>query len=299
MTITYRKYQFQPDFSFLYMQSTRVSSSRDFIHFHNCLEIAVCEQGIMEWNIEGVEFLLHPGEFCILPPFVTHASCHPLQEAPVLCHYLFFEPEKLLSEYYPSGLPESFSWYRSQNISRSFAQTEYPQIFSLLCEIIRETQQKQEFFREKIPALVEYLMIHMCRQISTEEVRSEIASRKARAMVFPAISYIDKNDSLDLSPELLAKICDMTPRRFNRCFFEALGKTPMQYIRQVKVQKACDLLLQTEDSILNIAYTAGFSSVAAFNRSFLQIIGQTPSAFRNEKRIYRKKQTAYAPYQST
>jgi len=297
MTITYRKYQFQPDFPFLYMQSTRTSSELDFIHFHNCLEIAVCEQGIMEWNIEGTKLRLHPGEFCILSPFVTHASHHPQQNSSVLCHYLFLEPEKLLADFYPNGLPEAFLWYRFQNTARCFSADSAPQIYAILAELIQEIQLKKQHFQLKISALSEYLMVALSRDINTEHIPVSALNSHARSMIFPAISWIDKNYHETISPQHLSALCKMAPRRFNRLFLEAIGKTPTQYIRQVKVQKACDLLLQTEDSILDIAYSCGFSSVTTFNRCFLKQTGQTPSAFRNDKRIYRKNQTTYSPYQ--
>lgn len=297
MTITYRKYQFQPDFPFLYMQSSRTSSNRDFIHFHNCLEIAVCEQGIMDWNIEGTELQLHPGEFCVLPPFVTHASCHPQQNTSVLCHYLFLEPETLLAAFYPNGLPEAFLWYRIQNAARRFSRNNALQAYSILEELIQEIQAKQKHFQLKISALSEAFMVALSRNISAEDSQTSVLYSQTRAMIFPAISWIDRNYYEPISPQQLAGLCKISPRRFNQYFLEAVGKTPIQYIRQVKVQKACDFLLQTEDSILDIAYSCGFSSITTFNRCFLKQIGQTPSAFRNEKRIYRKKQTAYLPYQ--
>lgn len=53
LPVTYREYVFSQDFPMLFVQGTRISDHVDFIHFHNCIEIALCEKGSMTWNLEN------------------------------------------------------------------------------------------------------------------------------------------------------------------------------------------------------------------------------------------------------
>lgn len=295
--ITFREYKFNSEFPFLYMQGKKPSPKIEFIHFHNCLEIAVCEKGDMVWNMENREHLVHPGEMCLLPPFFTHASFFPVSSGPdVLCHYLFFNPEELLAPFFPDGLPQEFLWYRYYGFPGVLSEKEFPDLFALLQKMIREISRKDPFYRHEICGLAEYLIIELSRRFSRLTPRPDTFSTSVRSSVFPAVSYIDKHYQQEIQPSLLAHLCGMTNRRLMSSFREALGKTPLQYIRQVRVQKACFLLTRTEDSILDIAYAVGFSSVSSFNRSFLETIGKTPLTFRNEKRSIRKDQPLYAPY---
>ena len=80
LPITYREYKFAEEFPILLMEGKSTSPQIDFIHFHNCIEIAFCRKGTMTWNLENRIFSLTPGNICFLPPFFTcprGAACCP------------------------------------------------------------------------------------------------------------------------------------------------------------------------------------------------------------------------------
>ena len=110
LPVTYREYKFAADFPILLMEVKSTTPQIDFIHFHNCIEIAFCQSGTMTWNLENQVSSLSPGNICFLPPFFTHGSFFPSQEGEVSCSYLFFNPEQLLAPFYPNGLPSEFIW---------------------------------------------------------------------------------------------------------------------------------------------------------------------------------------------
>ena len=97
---------------------------------------------------------------------------------------------------------------------------------------------------------------------------------------------------------LLSQLCGLSQRRFLEEFKNSFHQTPLQYVRILRIQKACHLLTSTESSILDIALLTGFQSVSSFNRQFLSLMGRSPQAFRNEKRSILKKDPRYAPYQT-
>ena len=73
----------------LFVQGTRISDHVDFIHFHNCIEIALCEKGSMTWNLENTYMQVNAGDFLFLPPFYTHASFSHPRRTP-MCAAIFF-----------------------------------------------------------------------------------------------------------------------------------------------------------------------------------------------------------------
>ena len=299
MTITYREYLFQPDFPFACIHHTRAARHTDFIHFHNCLEIALCDQGIMQWNVEGQDFWLHPNEFCLVPPFATHSSFHPLQDNPVSCHYFFLDPSRLLLSLYPNGIPEEFGWYQYDSFSGPLSKAEYPQAVRLLYDLITETTTKPELYQVRISADMNYLMILLYRKLYKKSAQPKDSSRADRASILPAIVLLNEQYAQPPSCQELAQACRLTQKRFLQNFQRALGKTPAQYIRQIRIHTACSELVRTEKPIVEIAYEAGFSSLSSFNRNFHQITGQSPTSFRNEKREIRKDNTTHSPYQTT
>ena len=54
------------------------------------------------------------------------------------------------------------------------------------------------------------------------------------------------------------------------------------FVNRLRINKACQLLMETDRYITNVCYDVGFNNVANFNRRFLQIKGMTPKEFRRQ-----------------
>jgi AraC-like DNA-binding protein len=74
----------------------------------------------------------------------------------------------------------------------------------------------------------------------------------------------------------------MSESRFSRFFRRATGNTYTDFVNQVRINRACQLLMNSDRYITNICYDVGFNNVANFNRRFLEIKGMTPSEFRRQ-----------------
>ena len=74
-----------------------------------------------------------------------------------------------------------------------------------------------------------------------------------------------------------AALAGMTPEAFCRYFKRVSGRT---FVNEVRVGRACRLLIESAMPITDIAYTVGFGSVANFNRQFRRMKGVTPRAYR-------------------
>jgi AraC-like DNA-binding protein len=74
----------------------------------------------------------------------------------------------------------------------------------------------------------------------------------------------------------------MSESRFSRFFRRATGNNFTDFVNRVRINRACQLLMETERQITHICYEVGFNNVANFNRRFLEIKGMTPSEFRRQ-----------------
>jgi AraC-like DNA-binding protein len=81
--------------------------------------------------------------------------------------------------------------------------------------------------------------------------------------------------------ELAAEL-GMSESRFSRFFRKATGNTFTDFVNRVRVNRACQLLMDTDRLVTHICYEVGFNNVANFNRRFLEIKGMTPSEFRKQ-----------------
>ena len=88
-------------------------------------------------------------------------------------------------------------------------------------------------------------------------------------------------------PLLIADIASqfgMTQRTFHRRFSQAVGTKPSDYLTEVRMTFACDLLKNTDLSILDIASYSGYQEASWFSSRFKQWSGNTPKAYRNTVR---------------
>jgi len=96
------------------------------------------------------------------------------------------------------------------------------------------------------------------------------------------ISHIMENYSTPLSSDMLAAKLNMSPTKFSRFFRKATGNGFTDFVNHIRINKACQLLMDTNLYITTICYDVGFNNVANFNRRFLEIKGATPKEFRTQ-----------------
>ncbi len=84
------------------------------------------------------------------------------------------------------------------------------------------------------------------------------------------------------SAAALAAELGMSESRFSRFFRKATGNTFTDFVNRVRISRACQLLMDTDQQITHICYEVGFNNVANFNRRFLETKGLTPSEFRKQ-----------------
>jgi AraC-like DNA-binding protein len=99
--------------------------------------------------------------------------------------------------------------------------------------------------------------------------------------ILPAIEYIDRNFASPLKIRDLSKLCHMSEDYFIRTFRRHLGRTPILFIQEKRVQQAAQLLLTTNHSIDQIAEKCGFGNRFYFGRVFKKHARISPANFRS------------------
>ena len=96
--------------------------------------------------------------------------------------------------------------------------------------------------------------------------------------------YLDVHlgESIDLS--MLAGVAGLSVHHFARQFKQSIGVTPHHYLTQKRVERAQEMLAQTELSLSEIAYATGFADQSHLARHFRHMLGTTPSEFRWSQR---------------
>jgi AraC-like DNA-binding protein len=80
----------------------------------------------------------------------------------------------------------------------------------------------------------------------------------------------------------LARIANMSEAHFIRTFRATFGETPHRYLQRRRVERAMFLLLATDQSVTGICFDVGFGSLGTFSRTFRDVVGVSPTAFRQK-----------------
>ena len=73
---------------------------------------------------------------------------------------------------------------------------------------------------------------------------------------------------------------DLSQFHFSRLFKQSLGLSPYQYLIEQRIERAKQLLKETNQSILDIALNCGYNSHSHLSKQFRQVTGMTPKAYR-------------------
>jgi AraC-like DNA-binding protein len=91
---------------------------------------------------------------------------------------------------------------------------------------------------------------------------------------------IDRDYAHPLDIPALARIAVVSEAHFIRTFRATFGETPHRYLQRRRVERAMALLASTDRSVTDICFAVGFASLGTFSRTFRDIVGRSPSAFR-------------------
>ncbi len=75
---------------------------------------------------------------------------------------------------------------------------------------------------------------------------------------------------------------NMSESQFSRFFKRATGNTFTDFVNRVRINRACQRLMESDQQVTHICYEVGFNNVANFNRRFHEIKGMTPTEFRRQ-----------------
>lgn len=109
-----------------------------------------------------------------------------------------------------------------------------------------------------------------------------VQSEKNVAKLKKVLFHISERYDTKLTLDELAQIADMSAKYFCAFFKEMTRQSPFEYINSYRTDRASKLLLSTDMSITDIAFSCGFSDLSYFIKTFKLLKGTTPGAFRKK-----------------
>ncbi len=137
------------------------------------------------------------------------------------------------------------------------------------------------------PAYYHRCVIELYNMLTLIEEQQIVSyqSQHSLATIRPAIAHLEANCSdPNLSTADLAAISGISEVYFRKIFTALYGVSPAKYIRTVRIEKAKNLLIDESVSVSEAAELSGFVNLYHFSRTFRNVVGLSPTEYRNKVR---------------
>ena len=205
------------------------------------------------------------GNFIIFPPGCRYKYSHPggTTFEYMWLHFTGSDVEETLKKYslllYPMVNviePDDTIIMRFQNIFNAFIRNE-------------------RFRDNELSTLLERLLISLARRVSGEKRHTNFLNK--------SIAYINNNYVEDIRIPELAKMENLSTSRYNTLFKQVTGVSPINYIKKMRLNAACELLSATDLPIKSISAMVGYPDSHFFSRIFKKSIGVSPAFYRKNE----------------
>ncbi len=246
-------------------------------HAHAVWELYLQLDGTSIWHdAAGRTYRCPPGAFFAPSPRTEHW----LGRTTGSKHHFYFaaiDVEAALSQQEFAPLVSAWAKWRRQAVHIVNARSIEPAFRSL----IRETSIEKPFRALGMRTALEALLIDATRLLT--------APNTGRPLVAEPLAVEEVRRVLDEHPgerwrlQDLGRLTGLSPNHLALLFFNATGLTPYRYLHRSRIERARDLLRNTDASITVIAHQTGFGSSQHFARAFRDATGKTPTDLRTRR----------------
>ena len=257
-------------------------------HWHDELEWLYVEEGCLRITARGETFHLPSGHFC----FFNAGDVHSISaEGTSLHHAIVFHPSLLDFARYdacqhnfiqPVTSGQLFFPPADSCISDQTARLRILQEMQQII-VLYHTLPRGALLSIKIRLLSVLESLFFCEVLQENPLTEK--EQYSLNCLKEVIDYIKENAAQHITLEHLSSIAHMSSTYFCHYFKRQTGKTPFQFINEQRIQKAAKLLLDSEESVSQIALACGFDNFSYFTRKFREYRHVTPRQYRIDNRL--------------
>lgn len=255
-------------------------------HWHDELELILISEGCANAAAGCNTYVLHTGEGLFVNSSILHALS--IQGTPPCrLHSITFHPRLI------GGNADSIYWQKylqplmtnaalqglslSPGIDWQAALLTHLEAAWQACK--NEPEGFEFYVREQLSQII--FLLHKNAALQPSEHPGEKALRDG-ARIKQMLQYIHSHYSEQLTITQIAESSMISESEALRCFHAMIHTTPIQYLRQYRLECAAKLLASTHEKISAIAFQCGFQEMSYFARAFRSQYGCPPSEYRRQ-----------------
>ncbi|MCU6712174.1 AraC family transcriptional regulator [Paenibacillus sp. J5C_2022] len=282
------KQQLNRDFPF---KIIRYSSSelKQPMHTHDYTQIAYVLKGVCNHQVPGKSLTVSKGDIFVIAPDAPH-SLNAIAEQEYEVVLLDFVPSIVgeLLQPFSGSLPlllehsgEHYSLSGSFPSWLHIGNRKQPFVEQLLQDIQDEFEHREVGYEHAILLSLAKLLLLVDREYRRGQRKpAKQPAIAERTPIEEVKRYIYDNYSGDIPLEHGAFIANMAPAYFSHQFKKETGQTFVDFINEVRIERAKELILRGTHTITAIGFQVGFHHLSHFIRTFKKRCGVTPTEYK-------------------
>lgn len=255
------------------------------LHWHEEAEFTIIREGSATYQIDQHTFRVNEGDLLFIAPNTLH-SIYLDTGKPMVSDTLVFHLDLLgysiMDQCTISYLRPFYNGSLKLCPRIESAHPAYQQLFhcvdSALCCVVEQPQYYELLLKEELHHFFYLLFKNNCLTETNISKSTALHIDKVKQ----ALLYVQENYRESITVNQLARLCNFSEVHFMNFFKKAVGIPCMEYIIQLRLKIAADLIATTSHSISEIALDSGFNNLSNFNRKFKTHYHLTPSEYRKE-----------------
>lgn len=265
------------------------------MHSHAYIELAVIWRGKGLHRINDAVYPVSKGEVYIINTDSRHCFS-PLDEensGGLSIVYIGFYPEVL----YGAGLdPGLLGDIRNMLLYKAFFETEdkyavdillteeeLAGVYERFLSMVKEQEEKKLGYEDILKLELAHLLVALCRLFYQAERRVFPLNDYKVTLIKKVIDYFNQYYSDNLTLDSLSAYVSMSKRHLARVFRENTGLSIMEYLQKLRIEKACYLLVTTDQKPGDIAAMVGYGDYHHFSGVFRKYTGMTCREYRRQQ----------------
>lgn len=270
-------------FSFHHTTVAKGETRALYLHCHPEAEIFYLERGAVEFQVENRSFPLQAGEGIFIPPNQIHAAANKTDVTLSCCHRAFvFDPD-MLERSLPPYCQRYFAPLKRWRIDCIYPilrdKKENAGLLALLPSIFSLPKPELEQYELSLIGTL-FLCWQELYNLCFSRRNVPVSGSTQRMEIQKSLDFLQENYADSLTLAELAKRAGFSESYYSHSFKSCTGYAPFEYLNRLRIVKSCEMLIQTDKKITEIASLCGFNNISYFNRTFYKIMGIAPSGYR-------------------
>lgn len=250
-------------------------------HWHEEAELTLITEGSSVYHLNLENFDVSAGDFIFIQPMVLHSvfltGTKPMKSETYVFHLNFLggNSADLCSIKYLT--PLFTQEYRLPSIIKK-SHPAYESLYGIFQQINSLNDKRPDGYELAMKSLF-LQIIFLLFPYRTETSMIPSLHLEASEKLKTVLNYIETHYEAPLTVSELAQLCYFSDYHFMRFFKKHTGITCIEYINNLRMEKAVQMFEQGNTSIMDVSLTVGFSNLSYFHRVFKSRYGITPKTF--------------------